>query len=75
MNGDANITINTKKDVLTIPTICLIQRDEDIFVKIKAKDGKIEERTVQLGLETDEKTEIIKGLTVDDEVVLPQQNY
>jgi len=74
MNGDANITINTKKDTLTIPSITLIQKDNDIFVKTKKNNKENEEKRIVIGLETDDKVEVLEGLTTQDEVLLPKQN-
>ncbi len=74
MNGDADIVINTKQNTLTIPSISLIQKDEDIFVKVKNEKNEIEDRKIVIGLETDETTEVLDGLTIDDEVLLPKQN-
>jgi RND family efflux transporter MFP subunit len=72
MNGDVTIKLETKPSVLVIPLDATRQRDESIFVDIRTGENTVEEREIKIGLETDEYVEVLSGLTVDDEVVLPE---
>ncbi|MCB9813422.1 MAG: HlyD family efflux transporter periplasmic adaptor subunit [Pseudomonadales bacterium] len=73
MNGDIKILLETKDDVLTIPTIALTQRDDKAYVNVKIGENSSEEREVTTGLETDEEIEIIDGLSQSDQIVIPKQ--
>ncbi len=71
MNGDADIVLAESKNVVVLPVSTVTMRDDKHFVKIKKADGTIEEREVQVGIETDNETEIVSGITLEDQVVLP----
>ena len=72
-NGDANIILAEKQDILTIPVDSLIERDDQTFVKVSTNHRQ-EDRQVQIGIRDDNYVEITSGLTPDDQVVLPQAN-
>lgn len=72
MNGDIEIVLEEKEDVLTIPAIAIIQRDEKIYVMVKSGENTTEEREIEIGLETDELVEVLSGLSESDEVVIPE---
>lgn len=73
MNGDINITLESKNDVLTIPTISLTQREDKYYVNVKTGDNLSEEREIKIGLETDDTVEVLEGLSESDEIVVPEQ--
>ncbi len=72
MNGDVEIKLETKENVLTIPLIAIKDRDGKIFVEIKTGKTTTEEKEIEIGLETDEKVEVLSGLTEMDEIVIPE---
>ena len=72
MNGDAKILLEEKENVLTIPAVALIQRDDKMYVNVKTGENQSEEREVTVGLETDELAEILSGLSESDEIVVPE---
>lgn len=72
MNGDAIVTVNQKSDVLTIPLIATIFRDDATYVKVKNEAGEIEERIIETGLESEELIEVVSGLSENDVVLLPE---
>jgi multidrug efflux pump subunit AcrA (membrane-fusion protein) len=71
MSGDALIELETKTNVLTIPLIATKYRDGKVYVDIKTNDDQIEERRIEVGLETDEYAEVISGLSETDLVLIP----
>ncbi|MBU0974668.1 efflux RND transporter periplasmic adaptor subunit [Patescibacteria group bacterium] len=73
MNGDIHIVLETKDDVLTIPTISITQRNDKTYVNVKTGENQAEEREIKIGLETDDIIEILEGLTESDEIVVPEQ--
>ena len=72
MNGDVNIKLETRENVLTIPLIAIKERNGETTVQIKDENGEIVERVVDLGLETDEDVEVLSGLSKSDEIVIPE---
>lgn len=72
MNGDIEILLEEKEDVLTVPTIALIERDNITYVEVLTESGEIEEREIKLGLETDDIVEVLSGLSESDQVVIPE---
>ncbi|NCO11984.1 MAG: hypothetical protein COZ34_03065 [Candidatus Pacebacteria bacterium CG_4_10_14_3_um_filter_34_15] len=73
MNGDINIVLETKNNVLTIPTISITQRENKIFVNVKTGENQSEEKEIKIGLETDDTVEVLEGLSESDEIVVPEQ--
>ncbi|MBW7955167.1 efflux RND transporter periplasmic adaptor subunit [Patescibacteria group bacterium] len=71
MNGDTDITVDEKEDVLQIPLDALIERDDKTYVRKRTGENSAEEVEIQVGLETDDMVEVISGLQENDEVVLP----
>lgn len=72
MNGNVAIELETRMETMTIPLIATIQRDDEMFVEVKIDENTTEERKIEVGLETDEKIEVISGLSLDDEIVIPE---
>ncbi len=72
MNGDIAIELAKKENVLSIPILATTKVDEQIYVEIKNADGTTSKRAIKTGLETDEKVEVLEGLSQEDEIVLPE---
>jgi len=72
MNGDVEIKLEKKEDVLVIPLDATIERDEKIFVNVKTGKDTYEEREIEVDLETDDELEVIGGLNENDEILLPE---
>lgn len=72
-NGDVQIILAEKKDILTIPVDALIERDDQVSVKVVV-DKVQEDRPVKIGIRNEEYVEIISGLQTNDQVVLPKSN-
>jgi RND family efflux transporter MFP subunit len=71
MNGDAKIILDEKENVLAIPLSTTKERDGKTFVTVKTGDKTTAEKEIHVGLETDDKVEILSGLTENDQVILP----
>lgn len=65
LSAEANIVIETKNKALTIPSSYIT---ENTFVLLKNK----EKRKIEIGLKDYEKTEVLSGLSIKDEIVKPQ---
>jgi RND family efflux transporter MFP subunit len=72
MNGDAKIVLDDRKNVMTIPITATRQRDEKIYVDVRTGEKTVKEREITVGLETEDKYEVLGGLSVNDEVVQPE---
>lgn len=72
MNGDAIIQIETKENILSVPIDTTIDRDGKTFIQVKVSEEETEEREIETGMETDDRIEVLSGLSEDDEIVLPE---
>lgn len=68
MSVSANIIIDSKTDVLTIPTSAIQSNNGESTVKI-LKDNQISQTVVETGISDSTNTEIISGLNEDDVVI------
>lgn len=66
MNGNAEIILNEKADVLLIPLSSIFDENK---VYVKTKNG-YETRILKLGLQNDTSSEVITGLSIGDDIVL-----
>lgn len=72
--GDlANVTIDVqrKEGVLILPTTAIITAGGKSYVHILRKDGTTQEVYVELGIQDDTNTEIMKGLQAGMKVLIP----
>lgn len=75
MTASATIVADERSDVLTVPTSAVRSEGGQQFVGVVVTDANgertIEERTVEVGLRTSDRVEIVGGLVEGDEVALP----
>lgn len=69
MSATANIIVNKKSNVLTVPSTAIINQGDLNYLRI-LKNGKIILTPVEIGISSDTKTEIISGVSEGDEVVV-----
>ncbi len=68
MNGDAEILVQEKDNVLTVPSDVVFKREEKYYVwKVEGKRAKKQE--IKIGLEVEDKTEVLEGLSEGEEIV------
>lgn len=68
MNGTMKIVTNKASNVLTIPLASVIERDGKRLVSVK--DGKkTVEKEIQTGIESDERIEVVSGISESDQIV------
>jgi HlyD family secretion protein len=72
MNGDAEIILNTIKNTIAIANEFLFEDGNTKYVWKLNSSGTPEKKIVRIGLETDDKTEIISGLKENDKIVIPK---
>jgi RND family efflux transporter MFP subunit len=65
MTAETNIVVSEKKDALLVPTAAITARNTVWIVM----DGRLEERSVRIGVRGVDKSEILSGVSVGEEVV------
>ncbi|MCA9369601.1 MAG: efflux RND transporter periplasmic adaptor subunit [Pseudomonadales bacterium] len=71
MNGDVTIIIQEKTGVLSVPIDATIVRDEKTYVEVQHADGSLEEKEIEVGIETENEVEVVQGLSTQDSIVIP----
>lgn len=71
MNGDAQIELITKPNVLAVPLAATKERGEKFYVDVRTGTDTYVEREIQVGLQTEDAVEVTGGLTAQDEILLP----
>lgn len=69
MTGTADLSVAAKKDALVVPVEALVEKNGKKYV-FKVVDGKAVLTSVVVGLSTEDKVEILKGLKTGDKVVI-----
>ena len=59
------------EDAIVVPKAALTTKDGKSTIKVKMADGKDEVREVKVGRRSEDKVEILEGLTVDQVILLP----
>lgn len=67
MNGDAEIVLAQKNNVLTVPLAAVV---DETYVYVKRPDGKYEKRKIRLGLKSDTDAEVIMGISEGEVITL-----
>lgn len=68
LNGE--IEIIRKEDATVVSSIAIVHEGDLSYVMLDKGNGQYERRDIKVGLETTDKTEILSGLKVGDNVVL-----
>ncbi|MDH7476063.1 MAG: efflux RND transporter periplasmic adaptor subunit [Microgenomates group bacterium] len=68
MSATANIIINKKINVLTVPLTAIIKQNDLNYLRV-LKKGQIILTPVEIGISSDTKTEVIGGISEGDEIV------
>ncbi|MFC4098813.1 efflux RND transporter periplasmic adaptor subunit [Paenibacillus xanthanilyticus] len=68
LNGQ--IETERKENVTVVPTIAVMRENDKSYVMLDQGGGATERRDIEVGMETPEKTEVLKGLEPGDKVVL-----
>ena len=68
MSGDAYIVLEEKENVLTVPIEAIVVDDEGSYVEV-LDNGKIKKTYVEIGLESEDYSEILSGISEGTVVV------
>src|ERR1700683_1611121 len=72
--ADADLNLDEKQNIPTVPVQALNHAGEKITVFVVGPDGALEERTVQVGIQTSNDAEIVSGLKEGDEGVMSDRS-
>lgn len=76
MFADVALITETSPDAITVPSGAVLLSGEESYVYVAAADGKTaEKRVVTTGIDTDEYTEIVTGVSIGDRVIVTGQDY
>jgi len=68
--ADANLQLDEKQNIPSVPVQALSHEGEKTTVFVVNSDAVLEERTVQVGIQTNSDAEIVSGLKEGEEVVV-----
>lgn len=72
--ADAELDLDRKKNIPSVPVQALNHQGEKTTVFVVSADGTLEERAVQVGLQTSSDAEIVSGLNEGEEVVISDRS-
>ena len=72
--AEAGVGLDEKENVLTVPLQALSHESNKSTVFVVNRDGELEDRAVQLGLQTTSDAEIISGLNEGEQVVVSDRS-
>ena len=64
------VETDRKDEAIVVPTVAVMRDDQSAYVLLKTASGTVERRDIETGMETAEKTEVLKGVQPGDTVVL-----
>ncbi len=71
LSVSVNILVASRTNVLLVPNRAITRQGRDTIVRV-VKDGVTESRTIQIGINDLQNTEVISGLNEGEEVAIPQ---
>ncbi|HEY1303002.1 MAG TPA: efflux RND transporter periplasmic adaptor subunit [Vicinamibacterales bacterium] len=70
MFGSAAITLEQRQDALTVPVQALTSRTAPIKLLVVGSDQRLQERQIQIGMETPDRVEVVNGLHEGELIVV-----
>ncbi len=67
-----SIIVDERSDVLLVPNGAITTQGRQTYVQVVLPDGTTEERAIQTGISNWQYTEVIEGLSEDEQVIVPQ---
>lgn len=72
MNGDVTIKLGRSENALTIPLLATRSRSGKTYVDVRTGETSFEEREIETGIETEDRIEVVSGLSESDEILVPE---
>jgi RND family efflux transporter MFP subunit len=70
MYASASLVLNDERNALAVPIQAITRTEDRVSVLLIDKQGKLDERSVQIGIETPDQVEILSGLSEGELVVV-----
>jgi HlyD family secretion protein len=70
MTASVQIRVEARDRALLVPTNAVVRKDERFYVKVAKPGGRVEERTVEVGITDGTSQEIRSGLSEGESVVV-----
>ena len=74
MYADADLHLDRKDNIPSIPVQAVSHRGDKTTVLVISADGVLEQRAVEIGLETSSDAEIVSGLNEGEQVVVSDRS-
>lgn len=65
-----SIVTESRENALAVPSLAVYKERDDAYVYVQTADGATERKSIRIGMETADKTEVLEGLQEGDIVVL-----
>lgn len=76
MYADTTLELDHKENALSVPVQAVVQGANGYYVLLVDTQDRVQKRTVELGEQTSDRTEIVRGLSERDRVIVGgQSNY
>ena len=76
MFADVKLAIQESPNAITVPNGAIMQEGDKLYVYTASLDGKkAEKHVVSTGIESDDYTEILSGISIGDKVIVTGQDY
>lgn len=69
MNGDVEVVLWEKKDVLTVPSEAIVKRRERYYLFV-LREGVVRRQEIKIGRQTEAKTEVLEGVKEGERIVV-----
>jgi RND family efflux transporter MFP subunit len=74
MYAEVKLGVQKKKDALTVPIQTVVQGDNDHYVLVLDQQNRVQKRDVELGEQTSDTVEIVRGLSEKERVISAGQS-
>jgi len=76
MNASVNFIVDSKDNILLLPSEAVLKEKDGVFVLVKdANEKGYARRPIKIGISDDKNTEILEGVSVDDTVIEKTKEY
>jgi len=66
------IVVKEANDVLLVPNAAIVSQRGQTYVRVVSLEGTIEQRTITAGINDSRYTEVIKGLSEGEQIIIPE---
>jgi RND family efflux transporter MFP subunit len=74
MYADATLELERKENALSVPVQAVVEGTHEHYVLLVDGQGRVQRKTVELGEQTSDRAEILRGLSENDKVIVGNQS-